>query len=164
MQSALHTRRSRRLLNQITASNPAHSQHENTTLAHSGGSVSGNESKSVFLCLPDEMFIEILSWFPRVSYSVELSSIAESGPWILRHDTLVALSETCRRLRSFFRPYAWQRIDVCPGIKLRSSSKEPNDLQLSKELVRKLKIVKDPTLAIRVEYDFFFSLYFCSPS
>ena len=107
-----------------------------------------------FLDLADELLLEILSYFPPVPLSHDCYQHTR-----LRRETLLALSKTCTRLRRFYRPFIWERIEVYTGMLLdngvtldqyenRGQSSEGYAL----ELLRQLGIVtiEDPTLAQHV--------------
>ena len=65
--------------------------------------------------LAPELWLEILSYFPKVpdivNFVVCRLTLKE---WFSdRPDVLRALSQTCRTFRRFFLPMYWERLDVC---------------------------------------------------
>ncbi|KDR77414.1 hypothetical protein GALMADRAFT_95156 [Galerina marginata CBS 339.88] len=118
----------------------------------------GNNTRG-FPTFPDELFLEVLSYYPTpcdlVSTEASEYQVADVIEYATRRDTLLALSQTCRSLRRFFRPYIWSRIEVCSGIRtgVRVLSKGQSHTAVKRkhneELVRQLEIVtvRDPSLA-----------------
>jgi len=115
-------------------------------------------SKTGLLDLPDELLLEILSHYPSL---LALASSDGSNQCMPRRDALGALSQTCRKLWRFFRPFIWNNIDVCMGMKVISGMdrlpiRHPNrkDAQAPfyHELYRQLDVVTvhDPSLAKHV--------------
>ena len=77
-------------------------------------------------------------------------------PCFGRREALIALSETCQRLRHIFRPLIWERIEVCSGLRIRNPptilkrGHERKKMQdFSTEILRQLRVatVMDPTLS-----------------
>lgn len=138
--------------------------------------------------LPDELYSEILSHWQAIPIpqSAYLNVPIDSR----RHVTLLALSQTCRSLRSFFLQYAWERIEVFEGMwtptgrlateieLLRHASsadvkKKPLHAKFAKEIRRQFETVtvRNPELGqyVRYAYSSFFSsldlnisMHFCS--
>ena len=107
-----------------------------------------------FLDLADELLLEILSYFPPVPLSHDCYQ-----PTRLRRETLLALSQTCSRLRRFYRPFIWERIEVYTGMLLdngvmldqyenRGQGSEGYALELLRQLG--MVTIEDPTLAQHV--------------
>ena len=76
--------------------------------------------KTVFK-LPDETFLEILSYFPRISFRYKVTD-GLRGVWGLtvlpaeyveRLDVLRAITQTCRTLRQKFLSWLWERVEAC---------------------------------------------------
>ncbi|CAA7268494.1 unnamed protein product [Cyclocybe aegerita] len=114
--------------------------------------------------LPDELLLEIISSYPPISLLDKESERyrPDSHATPNRHETLLALSRTCRKLRRFLRPYVWQSLEVCgskpecrrgPLIKTCVGDLVPrtegDGRNLNAEIVRLLGIVTkcDPALA-----------------
>ncbi|KDR79820.1 hypothetical protein GALMADRAFT_1165011 [Galerina marginata CBS 339.88] len=119
--------------------------------------------------LPDELLLEIMSFLPPKSdlLSMELTDprdlAQDASDYAAKRDTLMALTQTCRNLRRFFRPYIWSRIEVHHGIRVgeavsavwnRGSTSANIGRMLNAELVRQLEIVtvRDPSLAKSVKF------------
>ena len=118
-----------------------------------------------FPALPDEIYLEIMSYIP----TVPIPSTADSDlyPELQRHETLLSLSQTSRSLRRFFCRYLWQRIEVCEGMKIGDEDEVTGDApylpsidrnmrthrKYNAELLRQLKIVtvRNPQLAQHVK-------------
>ena len=115
-----------------------------------------------FAGLADEIYLEIVSYIPSVPIPTLIHS--ESYPQIrrTRHETLLALTQTCRSLRRFFWRYLWQRIEVREGMRITNEDDIVKDTQYlsdpedpaghrdyAKELVRQMEIVtvRNPHLA-----------------
>ncbi|KAJ3517510.1 hypothetical protein NLJ89_g450 [Agrocybe chaxingu] len=115
--------------------------------------------------LSDELLLEIMSSYPPSSLLNEESgrySVYPLSSTPTRHETLLALSQTCRNLRRFFRPYVWQCLELCGFkpkyrkgsiIKIRAGGHVPgtegDGRNPNTEIIRLLGIVTrcDPTLA-----------------
>ncbi|KDR79823.1 hypothetical protein GALMADRAFT_1165105 [Galerina marginata CBS 339.88] len=118
--------------------------------------------------LPDELLLEIMSWYPVPQADLVSAEITDyralaqnASEHAARRDTLVALSQTCSSLKRFFRPYIWSRIEVCSGMRvgdtmfgMRSNPAKylptgTTNRMFNAELVRQLEIVtvRDPSLA-----------------
>ena len=67
-----------------------------------------------FPTLPNELFLEIVSYFPAMPVPQVAWPDEKTDPH--RHVTLLALSQTCKALRAFFLRYAWERIEVFGGM------------------------------------------------
>ena len=117
-----------------------------------------------FTTLPDEIFLEIVSYIP----SVPIPTRALDSRWQWsepqdyqkirrsRHETLLSLTQTSRSLRRFFWRYLWQRIEVREGMKIGDKEETLKDTRTPSshkkyalELVRQLEIVtiRNPQLA-----------------
>jgi len=105
--------------------------------------------------LPDELLLEILSYYPesepdpKEEYGKE-----EADAHFARRERLIALSQTCRNLRRFLRPYIWRRIEVFTGMRVSTGEILDTPETLALELIRQLEIVtvRDPELADYVKY------------
>ncbi|KDR77401.1 hypothetical protein GALMADRAFT_245595 [Galerina marginata CBS 339.88] len=107
--------------------------------------------------LPDELLLEIMSYYPIHTDTMSLSSSWRNRTWKPEdarahaewRDTLLSLSQTCRNFRRFFRPYLWRRIEVCAGMHVGDGVLGSDDRSFNTELVRQLEIVtvRDPSLA-----------------
>ena len=64
-----------------------------------------------FPALPNELYLEILSYLPAIPIP---HAVEEIDPY--RQLTLYYLSQTCQSLRKFFLRYAWERIEVFGGM------------------------------------------------
>ena len=102
-----------------------------------------------FAILPDELLLEVLSYYPDSKLEVSEHSRKDADTHSSRRERLIALSETCRNLRRFLRPYVWCRIEV-----LDKMTADKTEQRLALELVRQLEIVtiRDPSLAEYVKY------------
>ena len=115
-----------------------------------------------FATLPDEIFLEIVSYIP----SVPIPTRALDSKWQWsepqdyrkirrsRHETLLSLTQTSRSLRRFFWRYLWQRIEVREGTKFAGINDTlknhlPSASEYAMELLRQLEIVtiRNPKLA-----------------
>jgi len=118
--------------------------------------VVGN-SKFGLLNLPDELLLEILSHYPS---SFDLTSSSDIDQHLARRDTLCALSQTCRKLWRFFRPFIWNNVEVYRGMQVLSGSsrlpmvyptRSAQQAKFVYELSRQLDIVtNDPNLSEHV--------------
>lgn len=70
--------------------------------------------------LPDETFLEILSYFPVIN--LRYKHTGQRGVWglnvlpgefIERLDILRAITQTCRTLRRKFLSWLWERVEAC---------------------------------------------------
>ena len=109
--------------------------------------------------LPDELLLEIVSYLPSPPALSKKHEYQDAVAYMQQRDLFLALSVTCRRLRQFFRPYVWRRLEVTSGMRIGettlypTSGKEGN-VAYATELVRQLEIVtiRDPSLAGYVQY------------
>jgi len=110
--------------------------------------------------LPDELLLEIVAYLPSPPAPSERHTFEDATAYMEQHDIFLALSITCQRLRRFFRPYLWRRLEVTSGMCIgetilhpRSGGKE-GAVAHATELVRLLEIVtiRDPSLAEYVQY------------
>src|SRR5258708_25210214 len=69
-----------------------------------------------FPALPNELYSEILSYLKPIPLQHVLPVWISETPDPHRHGTLLALSQTCRSLRSFFLRHVWERIEVFGGM------------------------------------------------
>ncbi|KDR79844.1 hypothetical protein GALMADRAFT_136435 [Galerina marginata CBS 339.88] len=109
--------------------------------------------------LPDELLLEIMLSYPvsmpdPLSTNIQgyLAVAEETNKHLKRRAILTALSQTCKNLRRFFRPYIWSRIEVCSGMHVFGTAlgdANQNHWKYNLELVRQLEIVtvRDPSLA-----------------
>ena len=110
--------------------------------------------------LPDELLLEIESYLPSLpAPSGTLSSSEDAMAYVQQRDLFLALSMSCRRLRQFFRPYLWRRLEVTTGMRIGETilslqSGKKGEAAYATELVRQLEIVtiRDPSLAEYVQY------------
>ncbi|KDR77400.1 hypothetical protein GALMADRAFT_404872 [Galerina marginata CBS 339.88] len=111
-----------------------------------------------FPIFPDELLLEIMSYYPKPRDLVSSEATEyQTGHAIenaTRRHTLLALSQSCRSLRWYLRPYIWSRIEVCPGtLDEFSEGRRKSEIAISRmyneELVRQLEMVtvRDPSLA-----------------
>jgi len=105
------------------------------------------ENTSGLAILPDELLLEVLSYYPDSKLEVGQYSRKDADAHFSRRERLIALSETCRNLRRFLRPYVWCRIEVLDRMTAEETLK--TNQQLALELIRQLEIVtiRDPSLA-----------------
>lgn len=82
-----------------------------------------NARKTVFK-LPDETFLEILSYFPVIGFRYRITDLRNfwganflPGEYAERLDVLRAITQTCRTLRRKFLSWLWERVEACvvPG-------------------------------------------------
>ena len=86
-----------------------------------------------FPALPNELYLEILSYYP--SHPVpphRLDTKEEKEYAIQRYPTLLSLCHTCRSLRRFFLRYLWERVEIRP-VDSSSSSSSSDGASVSEE-------------------------------
>ncbi|TRM67528.1 hypothetical protein BD626DRAFT_625964 [Schizophyllum amplum] len=117
---------------------------------------------SAFISLPDELLLEVVNSYPRVSLHTKRTALY-GEEYLVRHRSIYALSQTCRRLRNVFLPYVWQSIEAFASKYQVDDPAKPNRMnlpdgilwkkELATDLVRQLEIVtiRDPTLAPYVQ-------------
>jgi hypothetical protein len=108
------------------------------------------ENTTGLALFPDELLLEILSYYPECELDPnEEYSKQDADAQFARREALIALSQTCRNLRRFLRPYIWRRIEVFIGMRVSAGEVLNTEEQLALELVRQLEIVtiRDPDLA-----------------
>ncbi|KAF9482366.1 hypothetical protein BDN70DRAFT_991165 [Pholiota conissans] len=122
-------------------------------------------------CLADELYLEIMSYFP--AYPMPTThSYEDMKKYGYRRLVLDALSQTCQSLRRVFLRYRWQRIEVypqmrlgsfrLPGIQYKNGKATANTRYYAEELVKQLETVtvREPALAELVNVmDIFVSDY-----
>jgi len=115
--------------------------------AQSPEKLAKRENTSGLAILPDELLLEVLSYYPDSKLEVGQYSRKDADAHFSRRERLIALSETCRNLRRFLRPYVWCRIEVLDRMTAEETLK--TNQQLALELIRQLEIVtiRDPSLA-----------------
>lgn len=116
--------------------------------------------------LPIELFGEILSHFPPNRYDMKKPTQEDFELAADRRATLIALSQACVYFRRFFRPHAYDAIQVFTGLNRGDykylpeySSKTPGmgterpEYLFAKELVRQIQVItiRDPSLATLVK-------------
>ncbi|KAF8968405.1 hypothetical protein BDZ97DRAFT_1916239 [Flammula alnicola] len=112
-----------------------------------------NVNTSGLSVFPDELLLEILSYYPGASGTNLQSDCIDVNARVARREALDSLSQTCRNLRKFFRPYIWECIEVCSGMQVGDTVLEGGttrrDRNFALELLRQLEIVtiRDPSLA-----------------
>ncbi|KAK0186858.1 hypothetical protein F5146DRAFT_962288 [Armillaria mellea] len=110
--------------------------------------------------LPNELLLEILSYWPSIPVPAKDRRVF-SERYMQRFHALLALSQTCRSLRSVFLPLVWQRLEACasrkPGLGpstpfYHRKRALPWEKEVATELVRQFEVVtvRDPTLAVYV--------------
>ena len=115
------------------------------------------ENNSGLAIFPDELLLEILSYYPESEIDPNRVCIeADNDPDIhfVRRETLNALSQTCRNLRRFLHPYVWRRIEVFFGMRVSYQEQVSTQEEVALELLRQLEIVtiRDPMLVEYVKY------------
>ena len=113
------------------------------------------ENTTGLATLPDELLLEILSFYPESEPDPkEKYSKEEADAHFARRERLITLSQTCRNLRRFLRPYVWRRIEVFTGMRVSTGEVLDTPEKLALELIRQLEIVtvRDPELADFVKY------------
>lgn len=69
---------------------------------------------SYLTSVPDEIFLEIISWFPQPP---PLDIAGESPQYFIDHherfEILHPLSQTCQKFRAICLPLAWERLEAC---------------------------------------------------
>ena len=115
---------------------------------------SRRQNTSGLAILPDELLLEVLSYYPDSKPEVSEYSRKDADAHFSRRERLIALSETCRNLRRFLRPYVWCRIEVLDRMTTGEEETLKTEQQLALELVRQLEVVtiRDPSLAEYVKY------------
>ncbi|KAF9648465.1 hypothetical protein BDM02DRAFT_3239797 [Thelephora ganbajun] len=75
---------------------------------------------STIFKLPDETFLEILSYFPVISFRYKVAGLRSvwginflPGGYAERLDVLRAITQTCRILRRKFLSWLWERVEAC---------------------------------------------------
>lgn len=121
------------------------------------------QNTSGLAILPDELLLEVLSYYPDSKPEVSEYSRKDADAHFSRRERLIALSETCRNLRRFLRPYVWCRIEVLDRMTTAGEETLKTEEQLALELVRQLEIVtiRDPSLAEYVKYVDKFGFWTC---
>lgn len=111
------------------------------------------ENTTGLAILPDELLLEILAYYPDNEPELNEDIGRDADAHFARRERLIALSQTCRNLRRFLRPYVWCRIEVFTGMRV-STGILTTKRQLAFELIRQLEIVtiRDPSLAEYVKY------------
>jgi hypothetical protein len=106
------------------------------------------ENTTGFAILPDELLLEILSYYPDSEHELNEDIGKNADAHFARRERLIALSQTCKNLRRFLRPYVWRRIEVFTGMRVLTGTLRTKR-QLAFELIRQLEIVtiRDPGLA-----------------
>jgi len=120
-------------------------------------------SKTGLLNLPDELLLEILSNYPSLPTPTSAKWCTDIDQRVTRRDALCALSQTCRKLWKFFRPFIWKNLEVCMGMQILSGTsrlpmshptRKERQAPFYRELYRQLDVVTvhDPSLAEHVRY------------
>ena len=108
--------------------------------------------------LPDELPLEIVSHLPSSPAPSENHSSKNAVAYMQERDLFLALSMSCQRLRRFFRPYVWRRLEVTSGMRIGGTILRPRggqkDVAYVTEFVRQLEVVtiREPSLAEYVQY------------
>ena len=112
------------------------------------------ETTTGLAIFPDELLLEILSYYPDNEPDLNEDIGRDADAHFARRERLIALSQTCRNLRRFLRPYVWRRIEVFTGMRISAGILLRTKRQLAFELIRQLEIVtiRDPSLAEYVKY------------
>lgn len=70
--------------------------------------------------LPDETFLDILSYFPVINFRYKIAGQHRiwganvlPGEYVERLDVLRAITQTCRMLRQKFLSWLWERVEAC---------------------------------------------------
>ncbi|KAJ3525509.1 hypothetical protein NM688_g8392 [Phlebia brevispora] len=107
-------------------------------------------ARPVLSHLPPDVWLLILSHFPKISRE----DITRNSGWTLprlhrrRIDVLRALSQTCRTLRAFCLPLAWEHVEAC----IWDGQQNPRNRYLSYVLKRQCYgLVKYPDIASHVK-------------
>jgi len=117
--------------------------------------ISERENTTGLGTLPDELLLEILSYYPESEPGPnEEYTKEDADAHFARRERLTALSQTCRNLRRFLRPYVWRRIEVFTGMRVSAGEVLNTQEKLALELVRQLEIVtiRAPELAEYIKY------------
>ena len=124
---------------------------------------SKRQNTSGLAILPDELLLEVLSYYPDSKPEVSEYNRKDADAHFSRRERLIALSETCRNLRRFLRPYVWCRIEVLDKMTTGEEEILKTEQQLALELIRQLEIVtiRDPSLAEYVKYVDKFDFWTC---
>ena len=106
------------------------------------------ENTNGLAILPDELLLEILSYYLDSEPELDDDVGKNADAHFARRERLIALSQTCKNLRRFLRPYIWRRIEVFTGMHVSTGTLRTRR-QLAFELIRQLEIVtiRDPGLA-----------------
>jgi len=121
--------------------------------------------------LADELLMEIMSYFPSFTPPTHKRRHEESiKVHNSRREILHSLSQTCCNLRRFFLPYAWEYIEVYPGLYLGGATlpvphSTSMEREMAMELVRQLEIVtiRIPSLAKHVRSVLCICIFIPSP-
>jgi hypothetical protein len=117
--------------------------------------ISERENMNGLTTLPDELLLEILSYYPESEPGPDKEySKEDADAHFARRERLIALSQICRNLRRFLRPYVWRRIEVFTGMRVSAGDVLDTQEKLALELVRQLEIVtiRAPELAEYIKY------------
>lgn len=126
-----------------------------------------------YLSLPAEIHLEILTHFPVMSVPNHEQEQDDIDGLNTRHQTVSALSQTCRALRHIFLGQVWKRIEVFDGmqtpkgplpktfLRIRASVDSVRLKLYAEELIRQLEIVtiREPGFAQYVQSVLPFDLY-----
>jgi len=116
------------------------------------------ENTTGLAILPDELLLEILSYYPDGTAEVHEDhtrmDLVDANAHFARRERLIALSQMCRNLRRFLRPYVWRRIEVFSGMCVSAGEVLNTKKKVALELIRQLEAVtiRDPVLAGCVKY------------
>ena len=69
-----------------------------------------------FAALPNELYLEILSYYPSYPLPPHRLTPKEDEECAVRYPTLLSLCHTCRSSRRFFLKYLWERMEMRPAV------------------------------------------------
>ena len=113
----------------------------------------GVDALETFFKLPDETFLEILSFFPAINFRYKFSGFRDvwgitflPAEYAERVDALRTITQTCCTLRRKFLSWLWERVEACVPPKCAAWYTSLGNVLESKCHI----LLKNPSLAIHV--------------